>query len=77
MPVNPGKKSYMGPGPTPSRDNRQVETGKAHPPVGNTQVERGGAGNVWSQFEKGSTKSATNNEVDRVGGAGRDRPKPL
>jgi len=72
MPVNAHKKSCMGPCPTPSRGNRQVETGK--PCCENRQVERGSKGNIWNQVEKGSTKSATNNEVDRVSGAGRDRP---
>ena len=78
MPVGGvGKYKHSGTPVSPHIPNRQVETGKTNPPVGNRQVERGGAGNVWSQFEKGSTKSAINNEVDRVSGAGRDRPKPL
>ena len=62
---------------SPKQGNVQVERGGVNPPVGNRQVERGSKGNTWNQVEKGSTKSATNNEVDRVSGAGRDRPPHL
>ena len=58
---------------SPKQGNVQVERGGVNPPAGNRQVERGSAGNVWNQVEKGSTNSAKNNEVDNVGGAGRDR----
>jgi len=59
---------------SPKQGNVQVERGGVNPPVGNRQVERGGVGGIRDQFEKGSTNSATNNEVDRVSGSGRDRP---
>ena len=62
---------------SPKQGNVQIERGTARPPVDNRQVERGSKGNTWDQFEKGCTKTATNNQVDRVSGAGRDRPKPL
>jgi hypothetical protein len=58
---------------SPIKGNSQVERGGVNPPAGNRQVERGSAGNTWNQVEKGSTNSAKNNEVDRIGGAGRDR----
>ena len=58
---------------SPKQGNVQVERGGVNPPVGHRQVERGSKGNTWNQVEKGSTNSATNNQVDRVSGAGRDR----
>lgn len=59
---------------SPTKGNVQVERGGVNPPAGNRQVERGGPGGIRAQFERGPTNSATNNEVDDVKGAGRDRP---
>ena len=53
MPVSPVKKSLMGSGPTPSRANRQVETGKANPPAENQQHEKGSTP-AMEQHETGS-----------------------